>query len=130
MQLSLEQIREWMAAEFASGSVAALQRTLGVAAASGYSIDSRTIQPGDLFFSIHGERFDGHDFVETAMQAGAVAAVIARANLGRYASEAIRKRLLLVDETLAAMQRLASSVRRHWGKRVIGITGSAGKTTT
>ena len=42
----------------------------------------------------------------------------------------VRKRLLLVDDPLAAMQRLASSVRRHWGKRVIGITGSAGKTTT
>ncbi|MHB1674124.1 MAG: UDP-N-acetylmuramoyl-tripeptide--D-alanyl-D-alanine ligase [Acidobacteriaceae bacterium] len=130
MQLSLEQIREWMAAEFSAGSVAAVQRTLGTATASGYSIDSRTLQPGDLFFAIHGERFDGHDFVETAMEAGAIAAVVAGASLERYASDAVRKRLLLVDEPLAAMQRLASSVRRHWGKHVIGITGSAGKTTT
>ena len=51
-------------------------------------------------------------------------------NFERYSSVAVRKRLLLVDDPLAAMQRLASSVRRHWGKRVIGITGSAGKTTT
>lgn len=130
MQLSLEQIREWMAAEFAAGSTAAVQRTLGAANATGYSIDSRTIQPGDLFFAIHGERFDGHDFVEAAIESGAVSAVIARAHLVRYTNDAIRKRLLLVDEPLAAMQRLASSVRRHWGKRVIGITGSAGKTTT
>ncbi len=130
MQLSLEQIREWMTAEFAAGSVGAVQRTLGAATASGYSIDSRTIQPGNLFFAIHGERFDGHDFVEAVIEAGAVAAVVARANLERYPSDAIRTRLLLVDEPLAAMQRLASSVRRHWGKRVIGITGSAGKTTT
>lgn len=130
MQLTLEQIREWMAAEFAAGSTAAVQRTLGAATASGYSIDSRTIQAGDLFFAIHGERFDGHDFVEAAIEAGAVAAVIARTHLDRYTNDMIRKRLLLVDEPLAAMQRLASSARRHWGKRVIGITGSAGKTTT
>ena len=127
MELSLEQIREWTAAEFAAGSTAA---RIGTATATGYSIDSRTIQPGDLFFAIHGERFDGHDFVEAVIETGAVAAVIARANLERYASDAIRKRLLLVDDPLAAMQRLASSVRRYWGKRVIGITGSAGKTTT
>ena len=57
MQLSLEQIREWMAAEFAAGPTPAVQRTLGAAMATGYSIDSRTIQAGDLFFAIHGERF-------------------------------------------------------------------------
>jgi UDP-N-acetylmuramoyl-tripeptide--D-alanyl-D-alanine ligase len=130
MQLSLEQIREWMAAEFAPGSAAFHARGGELASASGYSIDSRTVQHGDLFFAIRGERFDGHDFVESAIEAGAVAAVIAGGNLGRYKSEAIRKRLLLVDDPLTAMQRLASSVRRHWGKRVIGITGSAGKTTT
>ena len=55
---------------------------------------------------------------------------LSRTTFERYSSVAVRKRLLLVDEPLAAMQRLASSVRRHWGKRVIGITGSAGKTTT
>jgi UDP-N-acetylmuramoyl-tripeptide--D-alanyl-D-alanine ligase len=130
MQLSLEQIREWIAAEFAAGSKASPQSRIGAAIASGYSIDSRTLQSGDLFFAIHGERFDGHDFVETVIEAGAAAAVIARANLERYPSDAIRRRLLLVDSPLAAMQRLASSVRRHWGKRVIGITGSSGKTTT
>lgn len=132
MQLSLEQIREWTAAELASGSTAAPPSRGGASSAtvSGYSIDSRTIQAGDLFFAIHGERFDGHDFVDAAIGAGAAAAVIARSNLERYTSDAIRKRLLVVDEPLGAMQRLASSVRRHWGKRVIGITGSAGKTTT
>jgi UDP-N-acetylmuramoyl-tripeptide--D-alanyl-D-alanine ligase len=124
MRLSLEQIRFWMGAEFADASA------VHSAVASGYSIDSRTIQPGDLFFAVHGERFDGHDFVEAALKAGAVAAVIASAHSGRYSGAATRQRLLLVDEPLAAMQRLASSVRRHWGKRVIGITGSAGKTTT
>ena len=116
MQLSLEHIREWMAAEFAPGSAAFHARGGEPASASGYSIDSRTVQRGDLFFAIHGEHFDGHDFVESAIEAGAAAAVIAGGNLGRYKSEEIRKRLLLVDDPLAAMQRLASSVRRHWGK--------------
>lgn len=101
-----------------------------VSEASGYSIDSRTIQRGDLFFAVCGERFDGHDFVEVALQAGAAGAVISSAQSDRFVDNTIRQRLLLVDDPLAALQRLASSVRRHWGKRVIGITGSAGKTTT
>jgi UDP-N-acetylmuramoyl-tripeptide--D-alanyl-D-alanine ligase len=130
VQLSLEQIRDWTGAEFAAGPTPAVQRTLGAVMATGYSIDSRTIQPGDLFFAVQGERFDGHDFVEAVIESGAVAAVVAGTTFDRYTSLAVRKRLLLVDEPLAAMQRLASSVRRHWGKRVIGITGSAGKTTT
>ena len=112
-----------MAAKFAAKPVRA-------STASGYSIDSRTIQRGDLFFAVQGERFDGHDFVEAALQSGAVAAVVSVSQAERYAIDALRRRLLLVDDPLAAMQRLASSVRRHWGKRVIGITGSAGKTTT
>ena len=59
-----------MAAEFAAGPTPAVLRTLGAAIVTGYSIDSRTIQPGDLFFAIHGERFDGHDFVEAVIEAG------------------------------------------------------------
>ncbi|MEO6830523.1 MAG: UDP-N-acetylmuramoyl-tripeptide--D-alanyl-D-alanine ligase [Acidobacteriaceae bacterium] len=123
MQLALEQIRSWMVAEFAAKPRAA-------AVASGYSIDSRTVQPGDLFFAVQGDRLDGHDFVEAALRAGAVAAVISAAERGRYADAEIADRLLLVEAPLAALQRLASSVRRYWGKRVIGITGSAGKTTS
>jgi len=107
---------------------AQLVATANAPAASGYSIDSRTIQPGDLFFAVKGERFDGHDFVEAAFQAGAVAAVISATQRERYPD--LADRLLLVEDPLSALQRLASSVRRHWGKRVIGITGSAGKTTT
>ncbi len=128
MQLSLEQIRLWMAAEYAAPGNAVSGKAASIA--TGYSIDSRTLHPGDLFFAVRGDRFDGHDFVEAALQAGAVAAVVSAAKKDRYADAAIRQRLLLVDDPLSAMQRLASSVRRHWGKRVIGITGSAGKTTT
>jgi UDP-N-acetylmuramoyl-tripeptide--D-alanyl-D-alanine ligase len=113
----------WRIAEFveASGSFDREQ------IASGYSIDSRTIQPGDLFFAVKGERFDGHDFVEKVLQAGASAAVVAADQAQRFAGT---PKILIVHDTLAALQRLGSAVRRLWGKRLVGVTGSAGKTTT
>ncbi|MEO6120266.1 MAG: Mur ligase domain-containing protein, partial [Terriglobales bacterium] len=70
---------------------------------SGYSIDSRTIQPGELFFAVIGERLNGHDYVEAALRAGAAAAVVSKSELGRFAS---KKNLLAVDDTLAALQNL------------------------
>src|SRR5271170_3995597 len=97
------------------------------AAAQGYSIDSRTIQPGELFFAVKGELMDGHDFVTQAVEKGAVAAVIRGDQSHRYAD---RTRLIPVDDTLVALQTLASAVRRLWGKPLIGVTGSTGKTTT
>jgi UDP-N-acetylmuramoyl-tripeptide--D-alanyl-D-alanine ligase len=95
--------------------------------ARGYSIDSRTVGPGQLFFAVKGERLDGHDFVELALERGAVAAVVRKDQLGRYSRE---KRLLAVGDTLVALQTLATAVRKLWGKPVVAVTGSAGKTTT
>jgi UDP-N-acetylmuramoyl-tripeptide--D-alanyl-D-alanine ligase len=95
--------------------------------AQGYSIDSRTVRPGELFFAVKGERLDGHDFVGQALERGAVAAVI-RADRRAYFPP--RAHLIAVEDTLAALQKLAAAVRRAWGKPVVGITGSAGKTTT
>lgn len=95
--------------------------------AEGYSIDSRTISAGQLFFAVKGERFDGHEFVEQALEKGAVAAVVRKDQLGRYSNKA---RLLVVEDTLVALQILATAVRKLWGKALIGVTGSAGKTTT
>jgi len=95
--------------------------------ATGYSIDSRTIQPGDLFFAVKGERLDGHDFVQQALERGAVSAVVRKDQLARYS---VKTCLLAVDDTLVALQTLATAVRRLWGKPVVGVTGSAGKTTT
>src|SRR6266446_3442007 len=95
--------------------------------AQGYSIDSRTVQPGDLFFAGKGERMDGHDFVKQGLQKGAAAAVVRKDQLTRYSTKA---RLLPVADTLVALQTLATAVRRLWGKPLIGVTGSAGKTTT
>jgi UDP-N-acetylmuramoyl-tripeptide--D-alanyl-D-alanine ligase len=94
---------------------------------SGYSIDSRTLKPGQLFFAIAGERVDGHEFVEAALQAGAVAAVVRRDRLERYP---VKAGLIAVDDTLAALQALATAVRRLWAKPVVAVTGSTGKTTT
>ncbi|MHB1022368.1 MAG: UDP-N-acetylmuramoyl-tripeptide--D-alanyl-D-alanine ligase [Acidobacteriaceae bacterium] len=119
MKLTLGQIGAWTKAQ---GSFDV------VSVATGYSIDSRTIGAGELFFAVKGERLDGHDYVAAALERGAVAAVVNKAwaaNTGVDAS-----RLLLVDDPLDSLQTLAHMVRRHWGKRVIGITGSAGKTTT
>jgi len=97
------------------------------AVAQAYSIDSRKIHSGDLFFAVKGERLDGHDFVAEAREKGAVAAVVRKDQLTRYPSQT---GLLAVEDTLTALQTLATAVRRLWGKPVVGITGSAGKTTT
>jgi UDP-N-acetylmuramoyl-tripeptide--D-alanyl-D-alanine ligase len=118
MKLSLARGAEFMQAtgEFDPATVA-----------MGYSIDSRTLQPGELFFAVRGERLDGHDFVEAALTKGAVAAVVENQQLSRFVS---KTRLLAVDDPLVALQRLGAAVRRLWGKPLIGVTGSAGKTTT
>lgn len=123
MRIELRQVAHWCGAEL-NGAVA------DGTAAEGYSIDSRTVGAGELFFAVKGARFDGHDFVDAALKLGAVAAVVSHEKL-----EAVRDAvpvcpLLVVDDPLKALQQLAAAVRRHWGKRVVGITGSAGKTTT
>ena len=118
MKLSLSRVREFVQG---AGSIG------GELVASGYSIDSRTIKPGELFFAVRGERVDGHDFVEAALQAGAIAAVVGKDALGRYPANPA---LIAVDDTLVALQTLAAAVRRLWGKPLVGVTGSTGKTTT
>src|ERR1700722_19501825 len=102
----------------------------GALPVSGYSIDSRTIAEGDLFFAVRGERFDGHDFVATAAERGAIAAVVSRAKVVSLPDAALAFPLLIAEDPLTAMQSLAAHVRRQWGKHVVAVTGSAGKTTT
>ncbi len=124
MKLTLGQIADWIHAEGVFDSAAE---------AVGYSIDSRTISAGELFFAVRGERVDGHDYVEAALKDGAVAAVVSMRWLAPpQLDEARLLRVPDEDEAcvLYAMQKLAHAVRKAWGKRVIGITGSAGKTTT
>lgn len=113
----------WRVAEFTHGS----GHFHADGEALGYSIDSRTIKPGELFFAVKGERLDGHDFVAAAFERGALAAVVGRDHLSRFSD---RINLIVVDDPLAALQRLAAMVRTIWRHPVVGVTGSAGKTTT
>lgn len=123
MRLTLGQIADWVHAE---GDFVTEHEVIG------YSIDSRTLGAGELFFAVRGERVDGHDYVQSALDAGAAAAVVSRHWLAP--DELDPARLMRVPEgddcVLRALQTLAGAVRRHWGGRVIGVTGSAGKTTT
>jgi UDP-N-acetylmuramoyl-tripeptide--D-alanyl-D-alanine ligase len=96
----------------------------------GVSIDSRTVKPGELYVAIRGERFDGNDFVEAALKAGACGAIVSRP-VGNLPRDLVDGRaLMVVPDSTGALQRLARWVRRKSGARVVGITGSAGKTTT
>jgi UDP-N-acetylmuramoyl-tripeptide--D-alanyl-D-alanine ligase len=101
---------------------------------AGVSIDSRTVQPGELFLAIRGPRHDGHGFVVGALAGGAAAGVVARERWPEYAPE-IQARLFAVDDTLAALHRLASRACEIWrkarpGRLIGGVAGSIGKTTT
>ncbi len=114
------------------GEVAAyLGATSGVAdrPVEGYSIDSRSLVPGQLFFAIRGPRFDGHQFAGQALERGAAGAVVEEAFFASAPQE-WRPALLPVADTRCALQTLAHQVRRRWGKRLVAVTGSAGKSTT
>ena len=114
--------------------VAIPARLDAMAGVAGVSIDSRTIQPGELFIAIRGPRHDGHGFVGSALERGAAVGVVARERLAEYPAE-IQGRLFAVHDTLVALQRLASRACEIWRKakpgRIIGaVAGSVGKTTT
>ncbi len=91
---------------------------------TGWSVDTRTQNVGDLYFALRGPNHDGHDFVRTALENGAVAAVV------EHAEPAFGAPLLPVADSLRALQQLGAWARVEWGGTVIGVTGSAGKTTT
>ncbi|MBU4330840.1 MAG: UDP-N-acetylmuramoyl-tripeptide--D-alanyl-D-alanine ligase [Acidobacteria bacterium] len=102
-----------------------IENGLPSSTAAGYSIDTRTIQPDELFFAIVSAR-DGHDFVQTAAIKGALGAVVSR----KIAPPTSDFALIQVHNTLLALQDLARGVRRDSAAQVVGITGSIGKTTT
>jgi UDP-N-acetylmuramoyl-tripeptide--D-alanyl-D-alanine ligase len=112
----------WRIAEFVGSKGECDQE----AVAMGYSIDSRTLNPGDLFIAITGDRFDGHDYVQAALDKGAVGAIV---EAGKKV-EGDPPRLLQVEDPLKALQLLGAAARRLWGKPLLAVTGSAGKTTT
>ena len=122
-------------AEAAIGAGAVLEAPASIANAGalvvcGYSIESRTVGAGELFFAVRGERLDGHDFVTTALERGAVAAVVSRALVATLPDAVLAVPLLITEDPLIALQALAAHVRRQWGRLVVAVTGSAGKTTT
>jgi UDP-N-acetylmuramoyl-tripeptide--D-alanyl-D-alanine ligase len=102
---------------------AALQGAEGAARWSGAAIDSRKVAGLELFFALPGEKADGHDFVAQALARGAAAAVISRP----VAATGVK---IEVTDTFAALHDLTRAIRRSVPQSLVGITGSAGKTTT
>ncbi len=113
----------WTAAEAAAATGGRATRDW---TASGVSIDSRSLLPGDLFIALAGPKFDGHDFVADTLAKGAAAALVHRLPAGVAESAA----LLLVADTMAALEELGRASRRRCAAQVIGVTGSVGKTGT
>lgn len=93
---------------------------------SGFKQDSRAVVPGDLFFAVKGEKVDGHHFLADVAAKGAVGAVVSKGYLG----EAYGLTLLFVDDVIFSLQKLAKTVHALRSARVVGVTGSVGKTTT
>jgi UDP-N-acetylmuramoyl-tripeptide--D-alanyl-D-alanine ligase len=115
------------AGDFAAAAGGQIVKGDADTAIAGVSIDSRTLKPGELFVAIRGDRFDGHRFVDGAVDRGAMGAVVA-APIDATSSRA--SVLIRVDDTTRALQLVARDVRRRSQARVVAITGSAGKTTT
>ena len=122
MRWTLTQVADAVAGKKGSG-LDALARVAGV------SIDSRTVRAGELFVAIHGPSHDGHDYVADVLEKGAAAAVVAGPLVSRYPGW-IQDRCITVGDTLGALHDLARAVRKAWGRKICGITGSVGKTTT
>jgi UDP-N-acetylmuramoyl-tripeptide--D-alanyl-D-alanine ligase len=99
----------------------------GAWTASGVSIDSRSVKPGDLFIALQGPNFDGHRFALDALKQGAAAALVHSEikDSGEY-----HNRLIMVKDTFAALQNLAVAARARSKARIIAVTGSVGKTGT
>ena len=122
MRWTLTQVADAVAGKKGSG-LDALARVAGI------SIDSRTVRAGELFVAIHGPSHDGHDYVADVLEKGAAAAVVAGPLVSRYPGW-IQDRCITVGDTLGALHDLARAVRKAWGRKICGITGSVGKTTT
>ncbi|MBU6456567.1 MAG: UDP-N-acetylmuramoylalanyl-D-glutamyl-2,6-diaminopimelate--D-alanyl-D-alanine ligase [Bradyrhizobium sp.] len=116
----------WTSRAMAAAMRAAVRGSLPEAI-TGLSIDSRTVAPGEAYFAIKGDVHDGHAFVEAALKAGAVLAVVETAQAASFAADAP---LLVVDDVLAGLVELAHAARARLAGQVIAVTGSVGKTST
>ncbi len=115
----------WTDAEVRRALGLAAQRSGPLADFSGVATDSRKVRPGDLYVALLGESFDGHDFVDAALAAGAGGVVVSRRGSERADAPVYR-----VEDTLVALGELAAHCRSALTIPVIGITGSSGKTST
>ena len=116
----------WTRDEVMAATKGQADESTGDWAATGVSIDSRTCRPGDLFVAITGENFDGHDFLASAFEAGAVAAITSRdVDTGLKNASVLR-----VDDGLQALTGLGRAARDRTDASVVAITGSVGKTGT
>ena len=115
----------WTQAELSAALGAAPSNPLSTAV-NGVSIDSRTLEAGDLFFAIRGDAHDGHDHVARAFEAGAAAAVVSRERAPQLAALGPA---FVVEDTLKAMERLGVAARARSKAKIVAVTGSVGKTT-
>jgi len=114
--------------KFAADACAAeIRRGAGETPVANVCTDSRQAKPGDLFFAIRGERFDGHDFLNEVAAKGAVAVVVER---NKVPAPLPHCAVLVVDEARIALGKLAAAYRRDFGVPMVAVAGSNGKTTT
>ncbi len=125
------ELTAWEVAAATGGRIARLAATRRPA--TGFTTDSRAVEPGMAFVALRGETFDGHAFVDAALERGASLLVVQRATRVRVASEV---EVVEVDDTLEAWGDLARAHLRRWRResphdpRTVAVTGSSGKTTT
>lgn len=117
----------WTAEDFSAAIVPDFQPA-ALDDVTGISIDSRSIGPGDAFFAIKGDRFDGHAFAQAALDAGAVVVVLESAKRADF--DHLHERVVFVDDVLSGLERLGCAARARMSGRVVAITGSVGKTST
>lgn len=119
----LEIARQCAASQMLSDELAAV-------VPAGFTIDSRAVKAGELFVALPGERVDGHQFVREIFEKGACAALVVHHRLP-FASDLgeLAGKLLFVENTACALQQMAARILAKWHRPVIGVTGSAGKTT-
>jgi UDP-N-acetylmuramoyl-tripeptide--D-alanyl-D-alanine ligase len=115
----------WTSDEIAAATGARIGA--GFAEGTGASIDTRTLEPGDLYFAIKGDVHDGHDFVPAALEKGASAAIVSEEKAPAFAGS---DRLIVVPDVLEAMRQMGRAARRRTDAKIVAITGSVGKTGT
>jgi UDP-N-acetylmuramoyl-tripeptide--D-alanyl-D-alanine ligase len=108
-----------------NGTLLTVDRTKWV---EGVTTDSRQVKPGQVFFALSGDRFDGHDYINVALQAGAAAVVGSRRE--KLPAGQTSGAVILVQDTLVALQELAAKYRQLFAIPIVAVTGSVGKTTT